>query len=262
MKTAPLFLALLLTLTWNADIQAQAEVNIENGSYTRAQYLELINRAVERTINIYDGSWAYTYTTDDKLDEESLIRRVDPSRPFLQSDEILSVNGLPPSAERLERHERRMQRQLDRRKSANRSIVDEEKEREGSEKERFLALIIPDSLRLLKQEGDIHTLEFRGMEEERKSIYEHLIGTLVLDTRNEYIKELQVRITEPFSPFLIMRINDAYFSLRFALNSEGFPVQTDARWQLDGHILYLRDLDRNEEFSWYDLSEVNPQIIE
>jgi hypothetical protein len=80
-----------------------------------------------------------------------------------------------------------------------------------------MALIIRDSIRLVAKDGDLYTIEFHGMEEDRKKIYEHVVGKLVLDTRQEYIKELQVRVTEPFSPFFIIRINDGYFSLRFEL---------------------------------------------
>ncbi|MBT5483396.1 MAG: hypothetical protein HOH14_06520 [Gammaproteobacteria bacterium] len=258
MKTGSAFLSLLLLLLWNAAALAQPPVTSSNDPYTQAQYLDLINSYVEKTVNIYDGSWAYTYITDDKLDMEKLARRVDPSKSFLQSDQIISINGSPPSLERQSRHERRMQRRLQRRQNTKRSIVEEERAREGSEKERFLAMIIPESLHLVKQEGYIHTLEFKGMEDDRKNIYKHLIGTLVLDTKNEFIRELQVRITQPFSPFFIMRIHSGFFSLRFALNNEGLPIQSDATWQLDGHILYLRDLDRNEELNWFDIEKVIP----
>ncbi|MFT5320411.1 MAG: hypothetical protein ACI934_000547 [Pseudohongiellaceae bacterium] len=258
MKTGSIFLSLLLLLLWNAPVPAQPSVNPDQDSYTQAQYLSLISNYVEKTVNIYDGSWAYTYITDDQLDKEELARRVDPSKPFLQSEQIISVNGGPPSLDRQARHERRMQRRLNRRQNTKRSIVEEERAREGSEKERFLAMIIPESLHLVKQEGYIHTLEFKGMEDDRKNIYEHLIGTLVLDTKNKFIRELQVRITQPFAPFFIMRINSGFFSLRFALNNEGLPMQSDATWQLDGHILYLRDLDTDEELSWFDIKKVIP----
>ena len=134
-----------------------------------------------------------------------------------------------------------------------RSMVEEERAREGSEKERFLDLIIPESVGLVAQEGHLHTLEFRGMEEDRRKIYEYLKGTLVLDTAREYIRELRVEVTEPFSPFFFMRINEGYFSLRFELR-EGVPVQTNATWQLDGHILYIRDLERNNEIEWFDIT--------
>ena len=153
-----------------------------------------------------------------------------------------------------------MQRRLRRREEASQdsSLVEDERDREGSEKERFMALIIRDSIRLVARDGDLHTIEFRGMEEDRKKIYEHVVGRLVLDTRQEYIKELQVRVTEPFSPFFIIRINDGYFSLRFELHN-GEPVQQDATWQLDGHILYIRDLDRDEELKWFDIAKVLPE---
>jgi hypothetical protein len=216
----------------------------------------MIEAYVDKVQNIYDGTWAYSYTNHDKLDAESITRRIDPSLPFLQSESIIAVNGGPPAAETLARHERRMQRRLRQREGAsNPSLVDEEEEREGNEKERFLNLLIRDSVQLVSREGDLHTLEFRGMEEDRRSIYEHLVGTLVLDTRNEYIRELQIRVSEPFSPFFIMHISAGYFSLRFELK-DGKPVQTDGTWQLEGHILYLRDLDRDQELEWFDVEKV------
>ncbi len=226
-------------------------------TFTQAQYMSLISEYVNKAINIYDGRFAYSYTTNDLLKNKTVTRRIDPSRPFLLSDRIISVNGALPSKEDIEEHEQLMQRRLRRRLEADRSLVNEEREREGSEKERFLAMLIPDSLRLIHQVDNLHTLEFRGMEDDRKKIFENLIGTLVLDTKNGYIKELRVRVSKPFSPFIFMRINAGYFSLRFELNETGSPMQTDATWELDGHILYIKDLDRNEKISWFDIEQLS-----
>ena len=53
-------------------------------AYTQAEYLALIAEYVDKAINIYDGKFAYSYTTHDMLEKETVTRRVDPSRPFLQ----------------------------------------------------------------------------------------------------------------------------------------------------------------------------------
>jgi len=239
----------LLTLPWLCNAQP----------YSQADYLAMIEQYVERAVNIYDGNWAYSYTTQDWIDNESVTRRIDPSLPFLQSDRILAENGAPPSVERIERHERRMQRRLQRRQERrqDRALVDEEREREGSEKERFMALLIPDSIKLVKQEGELHTIEFRGMEEDRRKIYEHLVGRLVLDTRQQFIRELQVEVIQAFSPYIFMRVNSGQFTMRFELRN-GEPVQTDATWELDGHILYIKELDRKEDTQWFDINRVVP----
>lgn len=235
---------------------AGTAVGVHAQTYTRDDYLALIESYVDKTRNIYDGTWAYSYTMRDRETGESVSRRVDPSKPLLESEVLLAENGEPPSTEALAEQEERLQRRLRRQQRAERrSLVDEEREREGDEKTRFLELIIRESVRLVSQDGDLHTLSFRGMEEDRRKIYEHLVGTLVLDTRLGYIRELQVRVTEPFSPYLIMRINAGFFAIRFALE-DGVPVQQDATWQLDGHVLYVRDLDRNQTVEWFDISPV------
>lgn len=224
-------------------------------SFTHEQYLAMIESYVDKVQNIYDGTWAYTYTNHDRIDQESITRRIDPSLTFLLSEQIIAVDGQAPPDDMLERHERRMDRRLRRREGTGKpDLVEEEEDREGNEKDRFLNLLIPESLKLVDISGDLHTLEFRGMEEDRRSIYEHLKGTLVLDTRNEYIKELRVRVTEPFSPFFVMHINDGYFSLRFGLR-DGKPVQTDGTWKLDGHLLFVKDLDRDQELEWFDIEK-------
>ena len=252
MKNILWSLTLLLTLPWSGWLHAQA-------SFSNDEYMALIEEYVDKAINIYDGTWAYSYTTRNTLEEESETRRLDPSQPPLLYESIIAVNGEPPSAERVEKHERRMQRRLKRKQrgAGDRSIVDEEKAREGEEKARFLSLIIQDSLQLVHREGNLHTLEFRGMEEDRKNIYEHLVGRLVLDTEKGFIRELQVEVTEPFSPFIFMRIHDGYYSMRFALR-DGIPIQTDATWRLAGQILYLKDLDREREINWFDIRRVTP----
>lgn len=252
MKTCLQLIFSLLCMFWVTLLAAQ--------TYSTEEYLVMIEKYVDRAVNIYDGTWAYSYTTSNRLEADSETRRIDPSLPPLQYERILAVNGEPPSQERLEQHERRMQRRLRKqlKGAGDRSIVEEEKAREGNEKERFLSLIIRDSLKLIKQEGSIHTLEFRGMEEDRRNIYEHLVGRLVLDTEKEFIRELQIEVNEPFSPFLFMRINAGYFSMRFGLKN-GIPVQTDATWLLEGHILYVKSLSREREVEWFDISRVFPQ---
>jgi len=228
-------------------------------TYSRDQYLTLIEEYVNKTTNIYDRTWAYSYITYDKTDDSSFTRRIDPGKPFMQSDVLLSENDGPPSAEGLERHEKRMQRRLRRIQSRNRAhaVVDEELDREGSEKERFLALIVRDSLELVHRDGDIHTLRFKGMEENRRKIYEYLEGTLILDTGQEFIRELQIRVTAPFSPFFLTRVDAAHFFLRFELR-DGIPIQSDASWHVDARILYVKDLAREKDIVWKDITPVVP----
>ena len=60
-------------------------------------HFDLITRYVQRINNIYDGTWAYTYTVTDRRRDEVRVRRVDPSEAdFHDRDRLLSVNGQPP----------------------------------------------------------------------------------------------------------------------------------------------------------------------
>lgn len=239
-----------------ASILFTSSTPVSAQTYTQEEYLDLITTYVNRIDNIYDGTWAYSYTNHDNMDGDSKTRRIDPSLPFQQSDRLIAENGGPPSADGLARHEQWMQkRQRQHKHEKDRSVVEEEVEREGNEKERFLDLLIPESVQLVNRDGHLHTLAFRGMEEDRRSIYEHIAGTLVLDTELGYIRELRIQTTEPFAPWLVMRINDGYFSLRFELIN-GRPVQSNATWKLDGHILYVKDLSRDQELEWFDIRKV------
>lgn len=216
-------------------------------------YLSLISEYVYKIENIYDGNWAFTYTVDDKIEMETRTVRRDTSLPFLESETLLAINGMSPSAERLQRHAERRQRALRRRENnQNRPVEDEE---EGNEKDRFLEMIIPESVHLIKQENELLYLGFKAVEEDREKIYENLEGTLILDLDAEYIKELQVRVTEPFSPFFLSKVEDGYFSIRFDL-FDGVPMQSEISFELQGHAFYIRDLAEDREVEWMDFEKI------
>lgn len=222
-------------------------------------YMNLIKSYVERLNNIYDGTWAYTYTVNDKREDEVRVRRVNPAETdFRKRDVLLSVNGAPPSERRLAQHERQLERRERRRvRNGARQHEDPDRpyERPGLEKERFLAALIPESITRVKEEGDLLYLRFNAMEDGREKVFEHLDGLLVLDTRQQYITELRLTPTGPFSPFFLTKVEDAYLSVRFEL-IDGEPFQTFAVWKLLGQALIVKNLDADMEVEWKDFAKV------
>jgi hypothetical protein len=228
-------------------------------------YMTLVTNYVHRLNNIYDGTWAYTYTVNDKRRGEVRVRRVDPSEAdFKLRDQLLSVNGEPPTERRLKQHIRQLEKRERRRlRSGARLHEDPDRpyERPGLEKERFLAAIIPESIELEKQEGDLLYLRFKATEEDREKIFEHLDGLLILDTRQEYIQELQLTPTGAFYPFFMTKVEDAYLSVRFEL-IDGEPLQTEATWKLLGQALIVKNLDADMEVEWRDFASVEPAALD
>jgi hypothetical protein len=224
---------------------AQAESEID--------YLNLISEYVHKIENIYDESWAFTYILDDKIEMESRTVRRDTSLPFLESEILLTVDGMPPLAERLEEHAERRERALRRRqKNENRPVEDEE---EGNEKDRFLEIIIPESVHLIKQEDELLYLGFRAFEEDNQKIYENLQGLLILDTEAEYIKELQVSVIEPFYPVLLVKVESGYVSVRFELFN-GTPMQSEISFEIEGQAFFIRDIAEDREIVWTDFERI------
>jgi hypothetical protein len=226
-------------------------------------YMDLITNYVHRLNNIYDGTWAYTYTVTDKRKDEVRVRRVDPSEEdFHARDQLLSVNGEPPTERRLAQHNRQLEKR-ERRRQRNGARLHEDPERPlerpGLEKERFLAALIPESIELEKEEGDLLYLKFRAMEKGREKVFDHLQGLLVLDTKNEYIKELRLTPTGPFYPFFLTKVEDAYLSVNFEL-IDGEPLQTSAIWTLLGQALIVKNLDADMEVVWEDFARVDPAV--
>ena len=216
-------------------------------------YLSLISEYVSKIENIYDGSWSFTYTVNDKIEMESRTIRRDTSLPFLESETLLAFDGMPPSEERVQEHAELRQRAFERRqKRQNRPVEDEE---EGNEKDRFLEMIIPESVQLIKQEGELLYMGFQSTEEGEEKIYEKLQGVLILDIGAEYIKELQISVIEAFSPFLLSKIESGYFSLRFNL-IDGIPMQSEISFELEGHAFFIRDLSESREVVWTDLDRI------
>lgn len=230
---------------------------------TQTEYMNLITQYVHRLNNIYDGTWAYTTTVDDKRRGEVRVRRVDPSKQdFRERDVLVSVNGGPPDERQLARHDRQLERRERRRqRNGRREHEDPDRpyERPGFEKERFLAALIPESIQLDRQDGDLLHLRFRAMEEGRERVFENLRGLLVLDTREEYIKELRLTPAGPIRPFFLTKVDDAYLSVRFEL-IDGEPFQTSATWRLLGQALIVKNLDADMEVTWEDFEKVQPAI--
>lgn len=225
-------------------------------------YHTLVLDYVAKVENIYNGSWAYTYTVDDKLAQETRTIRRDNSLPFLEREQLLAINGMPPSEERLQEYradrERALQRRQERREEAERARRagrEVEARDERDEKQRFLDMLIPESIHFIRQEDELLYLGFRAMEEERERIYAYIRGTLIIDTREEYIRELQVNVIEPFAPFFLSHVEDGFFSLRFEL-IDGVPMQSEITWRLDGRAFFIRNLDADQEVSWTEFERI------
>jgi hypothetical protein len=226
-------------------------------------YMNLITTYVHRLNNIYDGTWAYTYTVNDRRKGEVRVRRVDPSETdYRKRDQLLSVNGEPPTERRLAQHNRQLDKR-ERRRLRNGARLHEDPdrplERPGREKDRFLAALLPDSIKLEKQEGELLYLSFRAMEEGRENVFDHLNGLLVLDTRQEYIKELRLTPDGPFYPFFLTKVEDAHLSVNFEL-LDGEPFQTSAVWTLLGQALIVKNLDADMSVQWEDIEKVEPAL--
>jgi hypothetical protein len=97
------------------------------------------------------------------------------------------------------------------------------------------------------------------MEKGREKVFDNLEGLLVLDTRNEYIEELQLRPTGPIHPFFLTKVEDAYLSVRYEL-IDGEPFQASATWRLLGQALVVKDLDADMEVRWDAFEEVRPAL--
>jgi hypothetical protein len=223
------------------------------------QYFDLITQYVDKVDNIYDGTWTYTLTETDLIKNETTVRRVDPTKPFLESDVLVGVNGHPPTAADIKEHQRRLRKRIQRRALiTSRREPRTEKERHqrlleqnGHEKERFLAMLIPDSIELIKREGPLLHLQFKAVEEGREEIFEALLGTLIIDTEREFIPEIEVRNTVAFSPFFLTEIDDALLTIHFAL-VDGKPMQQSMNWRLAGQAFIFKDLDGDRNVLWTD----------
>jgi hypothetical protein len=233
---------------------------------TSEDYLELITEYVEKIDNIYDGTWTYTLTEVDKFENETTVRRVDPGKPFLESDVLLAINGQPPGADDVKEHQRRLRKRILRRAlitSRREPKTEEERrrrrlEQNGNEKERFLAMLIPESIKFIKQEGPLLHLQFKAMEEDREEIFAALLGTLVLDTERKFIQQVHLRNTASFSPFFLTEVDEALLTLNFAL-LDGIPMQQSMNWKLTGQAFIFKDLDGEREVVWTDFVKSKSQ---
>jgi hypothetical protein len=94
-------------------------------------------------------------------------------------------------------------------------------------------------------------LQFKAVEEDREEIFEALLGTLIIDTEQEFIREVQVRNTTAFSPFFLTQVDEALLTLHFALVN-GRPMQQSMNWRLVGQAFLFKDLDGSRNVVWTD----------
>jgi hypothetical protein len=240
-----------------AGVQAQPLTETEH-------YYALILDYVAKIENIYNDNWAYTYTIDDKLAQESRTIRRDISLPFLQREQLLAINDMPPSEERLIEHQKDresalLRREERRQERQNQEAIEHDDRDQRDEKQRFIDMLLNDSVHLIRHDGHLLYLGFRAMEEGREKIFENIEGMLIIDTQAEYIMELQVRVIEPFAPFFLSRVEDGFFSLRFEM-IEGVPMQSEITWRLEGRAFFIRNLDADREIVWQDIQPINPDF--
>ena len=230
---------------------------------TSQDYLDLITDYTNKVDNIYDGAWSYTITEEDTLKNATTVRKIDPTQPPLETDVLLSVNGQPPTASDIKEHQRKVKKRIQRRANiANRRAPKSEEdkhrrwlEQPGNEKARFLAMLIPDSIAFVKQEGPLLHLQFKAHEEDREAMFESLIGTLILDTEREFIKEVEIGNTAAFAPFILSEIEEAYLDLHFDVIN-GAPMQTSMSWKLTGQAFIFKDLGGERQVVWSDFVKI------
>ncbi|MBA3849106.1 MAG: hypothetical protein C0502_03820 [Opitutus sp.] len=150
--------------------------------------------------------WAYTLTTT--REKETTAERFDPSKPQGGEWTLLSTNGRPPSAGEITRYLRY--------KSSNTPVA-----KRGTFERGELDI---DSAQLLR-EDDTHAefrMRFRG------DVSEPVLPHVVLEARVQKstasVESCVLRLVEPFSPALGMRMNELTVTMKFTPPRPDLPA--------------------------------------
>ncbi len=247
-------LTFLLLIVTGSGLSAASWANQETTSY-----YPLISEYVYKVENYFRGNWTYSYTVTDLKEGESRTIFRDLTQAYPDNEKLVAVNGELPNEAHLARHQKELEADHRRRQqAAERMRPDQQKEAEVSDQDRFLAMINEDSVRMIKREGNLLYLEFTAMEEDYRRAFEHLVGTLILDTEKGYIKELQVRTTDSFSPFFLTHIEDAFLSIRLS-HDQGVSRIAELSWQISGQAFFIKNLDSHQEVVWSNIEPKWPE---
>ena len=178
------------------------------------------------------------FTTTINTDEETLVSRNDPSKKEGARRELISVNGEPPTSERLKKYEKKEAKRL------------EDRENDDS-RSKFSEMVDFSTLALVEVTNGQALLSFTPMLDGLEKESDKFNGSLQMNADTHLIEELSLANTEKLSPAFSVSLNT--FNMNFSfLPVDGEVLLSRMKTSIEGKAGFLKKFKKSTEITFSD----------
>jgi len=203
----------------------------------RAELPPLLDAAVKKISDDFDH-WAYTQTYVEKNEKGKIVResvvRFDPSKPYAEQYQPLTINGLPPTEAQLKKYRRQGERRA-------RQIEAAENEGTTPTRKTLGELMSLDHARLAADDAEAATFEVPLKKEGNTRLPpEKFRVTARVNKSLGAFERIDVELRSPMRAELVVKIKSGAGALEFAsVNPRYSPTLTAITGGRAGSILFV-----------------------
>ena len=185
-----------------------------------------------------DAGDNWFFTTTINTDEESLVSRNDPGKKEGARRELVSVNGEPPTSERLKKYEKKEAKRL------------EDREKDDS-RSKFSEMIDFSTLALLEVTNGQALLSFTPVLDGLEDESDKLDGRLRVNADTHLIEELSLANTAKLSPAFSVSLKTFNMIFSFA-PVDGVVLLSGMKTNIEGKAGFLKKFKESTEITFSD----------
>jgi hypothetical protein len=185
------------------------------------------------------------FTTTIYTDEETLVSRNDPSKKEGARRELISVNGEPPTSERLEEFEKNEAKRLEGREN-------------DDSRSKFSEMVDFSTLELVEVTNGQALLSFTPVLDGLEDESDKLIGSLRVNTGTHLIEELSLVNTAKLSPAFSVSLKTFNMIFLF-LPVDGKALLSQMKTSIEGKAGFLKKFKESTEITFSDYYQVGKE---
>ena len=171
---------------------------------TAVDYDELFQEALRSVDFQFDRNWAYTETSVDG--EHVWVGRFDPRQPARERWQLLSVDKRTPTPEEIDEY-----------------LDDKDDDSWDDDDNKVVAMVEPDSIRLVEETDEYWLLAF-NLDEDEEAITESVEATIRVNKPGRYLEYVDVHNTEVVKPAFGVKLTKLITRLTFGPAAEDGPI--------------------------------------
>ena len=202
---------------------------------------DYLRTAIEGLHSDAPRGWAYTLTTT--RENESTVERYDPSRPKGGEWTLLRTNGRAPTAEEIERYLRY--------KASNAPVT-----KRGTFERGDLDI---ESAQLLREDAEQAEFRLNFRHDVKEPVLSHVVLDMRVRKEPAAAESCVLRLAEPFSPALGMRMQELTVTITFSPPSAETPaLPREVVSHFRGRLFLLLPLAEDLRVEYSDFARVTP----